>query len=135
MWQVGKQLLAALQELRRSIAGAASGRIERWQREIEQPAFAASASNLAHYLAFRHHDLRNLQRGLMRSGLSSLGRLESRVMITLATVETVLEALVSGKAPPPDWPPPARHFSRVKRGCRPTRGPCWAALITPAASW
>jgi pyruvate kinase len=110
MSQVGRQLLAALQELRRSIADAASGRIERWQREIEQPAFAASASNLAHYLAFRHHDLRNLQHELMRSGLSSLGRLESRVMITLATVETVLEALVSGKAPPPDWPPSSEAF-------------------------
>jgi pyruvate kinase len=81
MPHAGRQLLAAVRELRRSIAGEASGHVERWQREIEQPSFAASVSNFAHYLAFRHHDLREVQRDLMRYGLSSLGRLESRVMI------------------------------------------------------
>ena len=60
----------------------------RWQGDIELASFAASASNLAHYLAFRHHDLRELQRELMRHGLSSLGRLESRVLVTLETVES-----------------------------------------------
>ena len=78
-----KELLAALGDLRHSITAEAAKRIERWQPDIEQPSFAASAGNLAHYLAFRHHDLRELQRELMRHGLSSLGRLESRVMVTL----------------------------------------------------
>lgn len=49
--------------------------------------------NLADYLALRHHDIRPLQRRLMACGLSSLGRLESRVMPTLAAVEQVLAAL------------------------------------------
>ena len=106
----GEQLLADLRDLRQSIIAEAGGRIEAWQRDIEQPSFAASASNLAHYLAFRHHDLRKLQLDLMRHGLSSLGRLESRVMITLGTVEGALAALASGKFTAPDWPPTSEQF-------------------------
>nr|WP_272213113.1 hypothetical protein [Marinicella sp. W31]MDC2879059.1 hypothetical protein [Marinicella sp. W31] len=48
--------------------------------------------NLAHYLALRHHDVRPLQRALMRHGLSSLGRLESRVLPTLDAVLVALAA-------------------------------------------
>jgi pyruvate kinase len=46
--------------------------------------------NLAHYLALRHHDVRDLQRRVMACGLSSLGRLESRV---LPTFDAVIHAL------------------------------------------
>ena len=63
-------LLNTLHDLRQSVAAEAAVRIERWQPGIEQPEFAASAANLAHYLALRHHDLRDLQRELMRHGLS-----------------------------------------------------------------
>ncbi|WP_246739649.1 pyruvate kinase [Martelella sp. HB161492] len=49
--------------------------------------------NLAHYLALRHHDLRPLQKALMRHGLSSLGRLEARVLPTLDAVLVALAAL------------------------------------------
>jgi pyruvate kinase len=107
-----KQLLAALRDLRRSITAEAAQRIEHWQRDIEQPPFIASASNLAYYLAFRHHDLRELQRELMRHGLSSLGRLESRVMLTLSTVEGALDALVSGAPVAPDRVPSSEEFFR-----------------------
>ena len=55
--------------------------------------FAESAVNLGAYLALRHHDLRPLQRKLMALGLSSLGRLESRVVPTLAAVGASLAAL------------------------------------------
>ena len=55
--------------------------------------FADSAANLGAYLALRHHDLRPLQRRLMVLGLSSLGRLESRVVPTLETVAASLAAL------------------------------------------
>ncbi len=99
------ELLAALRDLRQSIATEAARSIERWQSGIEQPSFVVSAGNLAHYLALRHHDLRDLQRELMRRGLSSLGRLESRVVLTLSTVESALGALVSGVHTEPDWPP------------------------------
>jgi pyruvate kinase len=112
MPQSGKELLAALRDLRHSITLEAAKRIDCWQGDIELPSFAASATNLAHYLAFRHHDLRELQRELMRYGLSSLGRSESRVMITLQTLETALEALSFGKPVPADWPPAGEEFFR-----------------------
>jgi len=112
MSQASTQLLEAIRDLRQSITDEATGRIERWQPYIERDSFAASASNLAHYLAIRHHDLRDLQRELMRHGLSSLGRLESRALITLNTVETALEALVTGTTPPPGWPPSPEDFFR-----------------------
>ena len=104
------ELLAALRDLRQSIATEAARSIERWQSGIEQPSFVVSAGNLAHYLALRHHDLRDLQRELMRQGLSSLGRLESRVLLTLSTVESALGALVSGAHTAPDWPPLSEEF-------------------------
>ena len=105
MSRQSNDLLTALRDLRRSVVVEAAPRIERWQADIQQPSFAASAANLAHYLTFRHHELRGLQQELMRHGLSSLGRLEGRVLVTLKTVETALEALLSGRPPPSsDWP-------------------------------
>jgi pyruvate kinase len=70
-------------------------------------------ANLAHYLALRHHDLRPLQRRLMRLGLSSLGRLESRV---LPTLEAVLASLTAMQGIPPALPHPteARFFAGEK---------------------
>jgi len=69
-----------------------------WADCIGPADFQESASNLAHYLALRHRDLRALQRPLMRLGLSSLGRLESRVVPTLMAVQAALAAL-TGLAP------------------------------------
>ena len=39
-----------------------------------------SAKNLAHYLALRRHDIRELQSQLALLGLSSLGRTEGHVL-------------------------------------------------------
>jgi pyruvate kinase len=50
------------------------------------PTYRRSARNLLHYLAVRRHDLRALQRDLQILGLSSLGRLEGRVMPVLNAV-------------------------------------------------
>ena len=69
-----------------------------WADCIGSADFRESALNLAHYLALRRRDLRALQRPLMRLGLSSLGRLESRVVPTLVTVKAALAAL-TGLAP------------------------------------
>jgi pyruvate kinase len=112
MSQASTQLLQAIRDLRLSISDDAAERIARWQPHIERAAFAASASNLAHYLAFRHHDLRELQLELMRHGLSSLGRLESRVLVTLSCVEAALDALLSGTSPAEGWPPSREDFFR-----------------------
>lgn len=112
MPQANIELLQVLRDLRLAIKNEAAGRIDAWRGAIEREAFASSAVNLAHYLAFRHHDLRAVQRELMRHGLSSLGRLEGRVMITLDCVEAVLAALVEGKPAPEGWPPPEDDFFR-----------------------
>lgn len=72
------------------------------------PDYAASAANLAHWLALRHLDLRPLQERLMLAGLSSLGRAESRVLPALQAVGHVLsEATGWGQAPAAD---PALFF-------------------------
>lgn len=71
--------------------------------------FGGAMANLAHYLALRHHDLRPLQRRLMPLGLSSLGRLESRVLPTLDAVLASLAALTGRESPYPA-PDPAAFF-------------------------
>ena len=83
--------------LRAAVAGAAASLIARLRAE---PGDAAIA-NLAHYLALRHHDLRALQRQLMWRGLSSLGRLESRVLPTLDAVLAALSAITGKPSPFP----------------------------------
>ena len=69
-----------------------------WADCVVRTGFAQSAANLATYMARRHRDLRALQRPLMALGLSSLGRLESRVLPTLVAVKAALAAL-AGLAP------------------------------------
>jgi pyruvate kinase len=86
-----EQLLEALRELRdgalrqESELGAELG--------LLHPNHAAGGRNLAHYLAIRQHDVRDLQRALSHLGLSSLGRLERCVLATLNAVELALLAL------------------------------------------
>ncbi|MBS9478236.1 pyruvate kinase [Ancylobacter radicis] len=70
----------------------------------------AALANLAHYLTLRRHDLRPLQRQLMRRGLSSLGRLESRVLPTLDAVILALAALGGRKKKPAITEPDAATF-------------------------
>lgn len=57
-----------------------------------------SATNLLHYLALRSNDLRTLQHGLSRWGLSSLGRCEAHVLATIDLVRAALGA-IEGDAP------------------------------------
>jgi pyruvate kinase len=69
------------------------------------PNYRDAGRNLAHYLALRQHDLRELQRSLAALGLSSLGRAEPCVMPTLAAVQHALLCLEGtsegrGEAPP-----------------------------------
>lgn len=87
-------LLGEVVALRAEILEASAAMIERFGSGAVEadPALA----NLAHYLALRHHDLRPLQRRLMCLGLSSLGRLESRVLPTLDAVIAALVALAGG---------------------------------------
>ncbi|MBR0557239.1 pyruvate kinase [Ciceribacter sp. L1K23] len=74
----------------------------------------AAVRNLRHYLALRHHDIRDLQRRLMPLGLSSLGRLESRVLPTLDAVAATLAAMV-GRGAAGGWPATSEFFGGEMR--------------------
>lgn len=89
------QLMAAVEE-----EAAAAG--EAWALAGPRQEFRAGARNLARYRALRRRDLRPLQRALMPLGLSSLGRLESRVVPTLQAVRAALAALAG--LPEPERP-------------------------------
>ncbi|MDH4441167.1 MAG: pyruvate kinase [Rhizobium sp.] len=70
----------------------------------------AAIANLCHYLALRHHDIRPLQRRLMALGLSSMGRLEGRVLETIDAVIQALAALCGRSADLPEGPDEAQFF-------------------------
>lgn len=60
------------------------------------PDFRQSAKNLAHYLALRETDIRELQQDLAALGLSTLSRSERDVMASICAVQSVVKQLVSG---------------------------------------
>ncbi len=57
------------------------------------PAHAAGAVNLVHYIGLRQHDLREIQQRLAWLGVSSLGRAESHVLANLDKVLGLLHVL------------------------------------------
>nr|WP_294554645.1 pyruvate kinase [uncultured Rhodopila sp.] len=87
-------------ELGRAVRAEAEDILAGWPAVPDERGFAPSAANLAHYLALRRRDLRPLQRRLMTFGLSSLGRLESRVLPGLDAVAATLAVLAGQPAPP-----------------------------------
>jgi len=68
------------------------------------PEFRRSSINLLHYLAVRHHDIRELQGLLTELGMSSLGRMEAHVMATLNAVSELLSQLLNLAAEPGEQP-------------------------------
>ena len=84
----GAALIDALWALRTEMLER-QARLEPWLAQTD-PAQRPSAINLAHYLALRHVDMRDLQARLARIGVSSLGRAETHV---LANVDKVLGIL------------------------------------------
>jgi pyruvate kinase len=86
-------LLSTLQALRQTVEGEGQATFHQWRSHIRRPEFLSSALNLAQYLALRRHDLRTLQVALMPWGLSSLGRIEARVMPNLDAVIATLSVI------------------------------------------
>lgn len=86
-------LLDAMQQLRQMVVQEGQDIFNPWRSCIQRQVFLNSGLNLAHYIALRRHDLRPLQAALMPWGLSSLGRLEARVMPSLDAVITSLGAI------------------------------------------
>jgi pyruvate kinase len=109
-----RQLLTAISQLRSRVAANGRATFATWRPLINRAGFAASALNLAHYLAFRQTDLRQIQRDLMILGLSSLGRSEGHVLATLDAVIVVLEALTH-QDPALTRSPSASQFFRGER--------------------
>jgi len=101
----------------------------RWLPSVRRTAFAASALNLAHYRTLRRQDLRPLQRSLMRFGLSSVGRLESRVLATLQAVQSAMGRMGIGAPTPPVPFPSERQYFRGETRLRANS----AALFGPPA--
>jgi pyruvate kinase len=97
-------LLSTLQALRQTVESEGKATFDEWNPNIQRTAFIDSALNLAEYLALRRQDLRPLQAALMPWGLSSLGRIEGRVMPNLDAVIATLEVICGSKS--------ERHFQR-----------------------
>ncbi len=94
------QLQEELLALRQAVAREGSQMLEQLEAGSPLPqAHKQTTENLCHYLALRHHDLRIVQRRLMALGLSSLGRLESRVLPTLDATLSALSAINGTNAP------------------------------------
>ncbi len=91
-------LLSTLQKLRQTVESEGKATFDEWNPHIQRTAFIDSALNLAEYLALRRHDLRSLQAALMPWGLSSLGRIEGRVMPNLDAVIATLEIICGSKS-------------------------------------
>ena len=97
-----RELLPRLDGLRTEVAAEAEATLARWRPRLERAEFAEGAANLVAYLALRHHDLRPLQAGLIPLGLSSLGRLEGRVLANLDAAAAALAAVAeAGRRPSP----------------------------------
>ncbi|CAN1213304.1 Pyruvate kinase [Tumidithrix helvetica PCC 7403] len=102
-------LLSTLQALRQNVESEGQITFKEWRSHIQRPEFLSSALNLAQYLALRRHDLRSLQTALMPWGLSSLGRIEARVMPNLDAVIATLE-LICGSESAQHRPPIEAFF-------------------------
>jgi pyruvate kinase len=86
-------LLKTLQQLRLSVEQEGRVIFEQWRSRVHRSEFIHSSLNLAYYMALRRHDLRPLQAALMPWGLSSLGRIEAKVLPTLDAVIATLSAV------------------------------------------
>ncbi|HYG85754.1 MAG TPA: pyruvate kinase [Azospirillum sp.] len=106
------KLLCELMELRRLVTADGRALFRSWRADLPRRSFAVSALNFAHYLVLRRRDLRPLQAELMVYGLSSLGRLEGRV---LANLDAVIGALRALSGEPRGHHPRPLAFSRGER--------------------
>lgn len=77
------------------------------------PDWRDSVINLLHYLAMRRRDIRPLQEKLTNLGLSSLGRAEKHVLMSISSVLKILQSLADLPSPPS---PPAEPPVSFERG-------------------
>ena len=90
-------LLHRLLTLRQQVTDDACPLIRRWTQDIDPTRlhFRYSLENLAHYVALRRYDIRQLQDDLRPWGISSLGRIEAQVLPNLDAVIATLADLTN----------------------------------------
>ena len=115
-------LLNILRELRQEIVDEGDAIFNHWQPAIRRD-FLISAHNLAYYLALRKRDLRPLQAALIPWGLSSLGRIEARVLPNLDAVIATLGAVCGENIPHPRMSLFSRGDRLVRRQTEHVFGP------------
>lgn len=81
-------------ELREAVMKEGQQLYQEWQTLLEREDYRDSALNLAYYVALRRRDIRSLQEKLSKFGLSSLGRLEAKVLPQLDALLVVLAKLL-----------------------------------------
>ena len=130
--------------LRAEVAAEGAATVALWARSLRRPAFEPAALNLAHYLALRRRDVRELQRRLSQCGLSSLGQSESCVLPALDAVLATLGVVAGQHA----LPVRARRVPRLRHSGQATilreqrrlfgtdpQGPATRIMVTmPAAA-
>jgi pyruvate kinase len=89
--------LRALDACRARVTRAGDDIYASWADRVRDPAHESSLRNLAHYLALRRQDLRELQESLSLLGLSSLGRAEARVLANLDAIRASLAAVAGAE--------------------------------------
>ena len=94
-----KHILAEIDDLRKEIEVKANQRLQKYQCHYPSGVFSKSAYNLAHYLAMRQFDLRDLQDRLAQTSLTSLGRAEAAVLTTLDSLIDVLKRATDKRYP------------------------------------
>jgi pyruvate kinase len=94
-----KHILAEIDDLRKNIETKADQRLQKYQCHYPSGTFSKSAYNLAHYLAMRQFDLRDLQDRLAQTSLTSLGRAEAAVLTTLDSLIDVLKRATDKRYP------------------------------------
>ena len=119
-------LITELTELRAEMLGqeaALEGQIRDMPKLHRQ-----SARNLAHYIALRQHDVRELQEKLAANGLSSLGRAEADVLGAVDAVLGVLHRLADeqnsvSESEAAAAPPHPRGWNLLERNTEALLGP------------
>ena len=96
--QTARRLLERLDTLGAEVRAGEQVRLAGWRSRLRGSADAGGAANLAAYLAFRQHDIREIQDELAVLGLSSLGRTESHVRAGIAAVSAALRAVLGDEA-------------------------------------
>ena len=107
-------LITNLAKIRQEVLTEGNSIYQNWQEIITRENFCQSAQNLAYYLALRKQDLRPIQLALIPWGLSSLGRIESRVMANLDAVTFTLAEICHQPNPIKSRPPLTAFFAGDK---------------------